>query len=187
MTNRAKVAVVALAAVVVSGCQPPQVNTTRLGSQDLVVMTDEMVTSLLREPAVGARGPEASTWVITMDRAVNKTNDVMPRNELWAFMARLRAQLNRSPAMAERGMAFITPAEWAAQLDLEADRRAADYQRAAPTHALMATFYSLTTAERRLRSDAYLCEFRLIDLATEHIVWTDKYEVKYAVARNRFD
>lgn len=158
-------------------CSAPRVQTTRLGSADLVSMSDQMAASLLTSEVRGA--------VAVIDRAVNRTNDVIPQRELWAFLSRLQAQLAESPGLRERGLRFVLPAERAAELNVREgfDERG----RTPPTHALTATFYSVTTAGREGRADAYLCHFQLIDLNTTEMVWQDRYEVKYAVMRNKLD
>ncbi len=172
------------AMVLVTGCSAPRINNTRLGSTDLVAMTDKMVTSLLSNPAVASRNPASPRWTVTLDRTSNQTNDVIPQGELWAFMARLRAQISQSPALKERNIVFVLSKGSAAGLN---ERQAdAEPNRAAPDHALTATFYSLTTSGTGARSDAYLCAFQLLDNGGQ-ILWEDRYEIKRAVMRNELD
>ncbi len=162
-----------------TACSLPQVNTTRLGSVDLVAMTDRMAVSLINQPQVAQRTPESQPWIVTIDRVVNKTNDYLPESERWAFVARLRALLTANQTLARRNIRFVVPAQQDQPDEL--------INRATPTHALTATFHALTVADRRIRSDAYLCAYQLMDLRTDRVVWEDRYEVKYAVKRNKFD
>lgn len=167
------------------GCSAPQIHSTGLGSVDLVTMTDQMSASLLRSPAIAARTSQSPEWIVTLDRAGNQTNQVIPRPQLRAFMARLRAQLAQNPALRERRLVFVIskqPGDAVSERELTTPA-----PRTTPTHALAATFYSITTESTRARSDAYLCSFQLIDAATGQILWEDKYEVKRAVMRNEFD
>jgi len=60
-------------------------------------------------------------------------------------------------------------------------------ERVSPTHALTATFYADTVAERQRRTDMYLCAFQLTDLTDDRILWEDKYETKKTVVRNEMD
>ncbi|MDH3584509.1 MAG: penicillin-binding protein activator LpoB [Phycisphaerae bacterium] len=166
-------------------CSPPQVANTRLGSGDLVQMTDRMAASLLASTAIGERAAASPAWVITLDRVVNQTNHIMPAGERWAFAARVRAKLAESPALAGRNLYFVLPAERAAKLKLRQPELPG--QRRTATHALTATFYSVTTATRQARTDSYLCSFQLLDLASDRIVWEDRFEVKRGVVRNRMD
>jgi len=172
--------VIGVVVCMVAGCSPPQVNTTRLDSVDLVAMTDRMATSLLNTPAIAQRAAASPRWVVTIYRVFNETNDYLPESERWAFVARLRARLAEAEALKKRNIDFVMPAGKAGFAD-------AAGPRATPTHALTATFHAHTVANRRIRSDTYICAYRLVDLKTDRLVWEDRYEVKYAVERNKFD
>jgi hypothetical protein len=169
----------------IAACSAPRVQTTRLGSADLVAMTDAMAQSILASETLTGSPAAPSPVVIVIDRAVNRTSDVIPQRELWGFLARLQAQLAESPELRQRQIRFVLPAERAAELNVREgfDERG----RIPPTHALTATFYSVSTASRQSRTDAYLCHFLIIDLHTDALAWQDRYEVKYAVMRNRLD
>ncbi len=162
-----------------TGCSPPQVNTTRLGAVDLVAMTDQMAASLVNQPEIAARSADAEPWVVTIYRVINRTNDYLPEGERWAFVARLRAALARSNALAQRNIRWVLPA------GREPAERGGT--RATPTHALTATFSSLTIADRNIRSDTYVCAYQLTDLRNDQVIWEDRYEVKYVVERTKFD
>ncbi len=157
------------AAAMLIGCSAPRVNNTRLTGTDLVAMTDAMVGSLANDPQVAAR---SGRWIIAADRVVNHTNDIIPRREQQAYLARLRALLNEAELP---GMVFVREAELAS------------IGRTRPTHVLTAEFYALTHAGRTARSDAYLCTFGLVDLADDTVIWEDRYEVKYQVRRGKLD
>ena len=171
-------------ASLVGGCSAPQIQNTRLGSADLVVMTDQMVESILASGRLAGRDADSDPWVVTLERVSNQTNDVLPQRELWAFMARVRASLAQSEQMRERNIRFVVPPRYAAQIEAGPD---AVGPRQTPTHALTATFYAATTAGRSGRTDMYLCAFQLLDLRTSELVWEDAYETKRAVARGRLD
>lgn len=177
------------------GCSAPRVNTTRLMAADLVAMSRKMAHSLLNSPALAGRGPDSPRWVVVMDRAVNLTNTIIPKREKWAFVARLRALLNQSPVLRHSHITFILSRPKAESLAGQEGlppegAEASDGEmggRLTPTHALSATFYAMTNVSRWGRSDTYLAAFQLIDLSSGLIVWEDKYEVKRAVVRNKFD
>ncbi|MBI1373834.1 MAG: hypothetical protein GC159_14010 [Phycisphaera sp.] len=175
-------AAVAIAASL-GACSEPRINNTRLGSTDLVVMTDRMVQSLMANNAVASRTPRSEPWVVTLDRVSNRTNDIIPDGEKWLFMARLRARLSESPSLRDRNLTFIVPAERRGQIEHEGHPA----ETLKPTHALAATFHALTTQSRGGRTDTYLCAFELLDLRDDHLVWEDSYEIKQAVVRNKLD
>ncbi len=174
-----------LAVLVSAGCSAPRVSNTRLGPDDLQAMTDQMVESLLNSRAVAGRSADSDFWIITLDRVSNQTNDVLPLRERWVFMNRLRARLNESDAMRQRNLAFVLSAEAAEALNRR--QREVWGRRAVPTHALAATFSALTQFGHTGRSDTYLCAFRLTELASDLLVWEDRYEVKRTVVRNKLD
>lgn len=180
-----KIVAVHLACLVLAGCSEPRVSNTRLDADDLRLMTDRMVESLLTSPAIAGRTADSGRWVIAMDRVTNRTNEVIPLRERWAFMNRLRALLNESESMRDRNLAFVLSAEAADALNQRQWEVAG--RRAQPTHALAATFYALTGFAHEGRTDAYFCGFRLADLRSDELVWEDRYEVKRSVMRNKLD
>lgn len=157
------------------GCSAPRLDNTRLGSADLVAMTDAMAQSMLADGALAGRSSESPPMIIVADRVANRTNDILPEREKQAFTARLRVLLNQSPELERRNMQFVR------------SRDLAGPNRLTPTHALTATFYADTRAGRRQRSDAYVCAFQLTDLRTDRILWEDRYETKKSVVRGKYD
>ncbi len=179
-------AALTLSLAILHGCAgSPRVDNTRLGSDDLIAMTNAMVTSLLKDDDLQNRTPKSTPWVISMDRVINKTNHVQPARENWAFMARLRAQLSQSPALKQRNLTFVLPVTQSRKFRLRGGE--SHGVRSLPTHGLAATFHSITNQTRSARSDGYLCEFQLRNLSNDQVIWIDKYEVKRGVIRNKLD
>jgi hypothetical protein len=160
---------------VLTACSAPRVDNTRLGSADLTAMTDAMVQSMLADESLAERTTESAPMVIVADRVVNRTNDILPDGEKRAFTGRLRVLLNASQALNRRSMQFVQ------------NRDLSGPNRVSPTHALTATFYADTVAERQRRTDTYLCAFQLTDLTDDRILWEDRYETKKTVVRNEMD
>jgi len=158
-----------------AGCSAPRVDNTRLGSADLAAMTDAMVQSMLADEALAGRATDAPAMVIVADRVSNRTNDIIPDGEKHLFTARLRALLNESAELRRRNMQFVQ------------NRDVSGPQRVSPTHALTATFYADTQAERQRRTDTYLCAFQLIDLTDDRVLWEDRYETKKTAVRGKYD
>ncbi|MHB1156833.1 MAG: hypothetical protein ACYC26_08340 [Phycisphaerales bacterium] len=163
-----------------ASCGAPRVENVRLDSADLTAMTDRMAESLLINPAIASRTANDEPWVITLDRVTNDTSDIIPEGEKWAYMARLRALLSRSPALNAHALRFVLPSAHAQSLD-EPGRRLT------PTHALAATFYTADNYSRQARSAMYLCAFELLDLRSDKIIWEDRYELKRSVTRSEWD
>lgn len=152
------------------GCSAPRVNNTRLIADDLIAMTDQMAESITADADFGAKRDEP--WIITIDRVINHTNDIIPEGEQRAYLARLRALLN---------LAKVPHVQFVREAELSGPNRLL------PTHAITAEFYAITRADRSARSDFYLCAFSLQDLKTDKLIWEDRYEVKRQVIRSKMD
>jgi hypothetical protein len=171
-----------------SGCAAPQTNTTFLRSVDLTSMTDRMAQSFANGAHLGARTGEDEPWVISMYRVVNHTNQIIPDREKWLYLARLRAILAQSDVTRQRRVIWVIPPERWAMVAEELGISDEPYGlRMNPTHQLTAEFHALTNTSGQGRSDAYLCDYQLVDLHTGHIVWEDKWEVKRAISGKTYD
>lgn len=169
------------------GCSgPPKVRTPFLTSVDLREMSDRMAESFAGDEVIGSRTPSSERWVISMDRVVNHTNQIIPENERWLYLARLRSRLAQSDIAQRRNLVWIIPPErWPIVQPELGD--APPELRLAPTHLLTATFDALTRTGPRGRSDAYFCSYQLVDLQSGRMVWEDAWEVKRAVSGLTFD
>ena len=164
----------------VAGCAgPPRARTTFLRSVDLVNMTDRMAVSLAADAVVAARATDDEPWVISVYRIINHTNQIIPDREKWLYTARLRAMLAQSDFADKRSIIWVIPPErWpivAEELGVSEEPYGF---RMNPTHQLTAEFHALTNTSGRGRSDAYLCDYQLLDLHTGTIIWEDAWEVK---------
>jgi hypothetical protein len=177
-----------LSALCALGCAPPKVQTSFLRSVDLVEMTTRMSESFAATPAIAGRTAASPRWLISIDKVANNTNQIIPENEKWAYIGRLRAQLAQSRISDERNLVWIVPPErWpeiAHEIDASAEPRDL---RTPPTHLLTATFSALTTTSGFGRTDAYLCAFQLVDLRDGVLVWEDAWEVKRGTAGRTWD
>lgn len=169
-----------------SGCAapPPQARTTFLTGVDLVEMTDRMAVSFAGDHAIGARTPETERWVISFDRIINRTNQIIPDREKWLYIARLRALLAQSTLAADRNILWIMPPErWAevrAEVAPDMPPDVPEAFRLPPTHLMTAEFLALTSTSGAGRSDTYVTSWQLIDLRSGIMVWEDLWEMKRA-------
>ena len=175
--------------IVLTACGgPPKAHTTFLRSVDLIDMTDRMAESFRRNDTINARTENDDPWVISIYRVLNHTNQIIPENEKWLYLARLRALLAQSDlARAHHIIWVIPPERWpmiAEELGLSKEPYGL---RMNPTHQLTAEFEALTNTSGKGRTDAYLCDYQLLDLHSGQIVWEDKWEVKRAIAGKTYD
>jgi hypothetical protein len=179
---------IAAVAVLVGGCAAPKVKTSFLTSVDLVDMTSQMAESFGASPALVDRTPYSPRWIISIDKIVNNTNQIISENEKWAYIGRLRALLTQTKIADQRNLAWIVPPErWPlVAKELNALGEPPDLRRP-PTHVLTGAFDSLTNSSGQGRSDAYLCAFQLVELRSGAVVWEDSWEVKRVVTGTTYD
>jgi len=152
-----------------------------------MAMTGKMAASFTSDELIGERTTSDPAWVISFDRVVNHTNQIIPEREKWLYLARLRSLLAQSDVGRMRNLIWIIPPE---RWDMVAEELGVSKEpyglRMNPTHLLTAEFTALTnTAGGGLkshspggRSDLYHCAYELVDLSTGLIVWEDRWEVK---------
>jgi hypothetical protein len=164
-----------------TGCAttPPQVHTTFLRSIDLVDMTDRMARSLAGDEVISKRSANDKPWVISVYRVINHTNQIITDREKWLYTARLRAMLTQSDFAAKRSIIWVIPPERWPMVAEELGVSEEPYGlRMNPTHQLTAEFHALTNTSAQGRSDAYFCDYQLLDLQTGTMIWDDAWEVK---------
>lgn len=159
------------------GCSAPAVRTTFLGNVDLVDMTDRMAESFAGDPVIGRRTGAGETWVVSIDRVVNHTNQIITTREKWLYTTRLRARLAESGLSRDRNIVWVVPPE---RWPIAAEEHEDPGPRLRPTHLLAAEFQTLTRTSAAGRSDTYVCAFQLTDIESGRLVWEDLWEVKYA-------
>lgn len=179
--------VIGAASLFLAACAgPPTVRTTFLDSVDLVDMTDRMAMSLARDGEIASRTPASDPWVVSMNRVINHTNQIIPEREKWLYVGRLRAVLGATDFARERNIIWMMPPHRWAQVQDELGPPPPEL-RLTPTHELTAELTALTSTSGGGRSDTYLTEFQLIDLDTGSIVWQDHWEVKRAISGITYD
>lgn len=151
-------------------------------------MTDKMAQSFANDEIIGGRTSADQPWVISMYRVVNHTNQIIPDREKWLYLARLRAMLANSDLTRDRRIIWIIPPErWpivAEELGVSEEPYGL---RMNPTHQFTAEFHALTNTSGQGRTDAYLCDYQLLDLQSGQIMWEDKWEVKRAISGRTYD
>ena len=127
------------------GCMSaPIVRTTFLGSVDLVEMTDRMAESFASDPLFAGRTDADETWVISVYRVVNHTNQIVPDREKWLYIGRLRAQLAQTDVAERYRLVWVIPPErWSMVAEELGTSQEPFGLRMDPTHLLGAEFHAL--------------------------------------------
>jgi hypothetical protein len=159
----------------------PVGQTTRLTIDDIEAMTAEMAQSLLISDALAERGSDSEPWVVSIDKVLNLSDEVMTQNEQWSIMAQVRGAAPIKALWDEKAVRFVIPPERV--LELRNSEYGPDFtdgfaEDRRVTHTMTATFRSVTRAQAKQRSDLYYCEFDLLEFATGEPVWSDKFEFK---------
>jgi hypothetical protein len=153
-----------------------------------------MAASLRRCPAVAARTADSPLWVVTINQVTNLTSDVMSEGEKWYIMARVQGLMPMLALRQEKNIRFVIPAERrdAMLADPNIGAQAGELTEAfaagrQPTHSLEATFSSVSRADPTHRTDAYQCQFQLLDLRSGEPAWMDQFDFKRAASGQVWD
>lgn len=189
--------------VVTMGCASgPVGQSTRLNIDDFDAMTEAMAQSLLSSDALAGRGADSEPWVVSIDKVLNLSDDVMTVNEQWSIMMQVRGAVPIRALWDEKALRFVLPAERVVEMrgstntppdtspDMSPDT--ADFaegfgNQRRVTHTMTATFRSVTRAQAKTRSDLYYCQFDLVDLTTGEPVWSDRFEFKRQARGHMWD
>lgn len=170
------------ATVVLAGCHKPQ--STRLSLGDLNALVAQMASRLAGSDFLRDRTSQSPPITVVINKVENLTYDVIPPAEQWMLMARVRASLPIQTVGRQKNVFFqITPERVAALREMGFE---VDQEPAPPaTHLMTATFRS---SERigggkagepaNVREDYYYLEYRIVELASGRVVWSDAFEFK---------
>ena len=179
---RVKCAFVLFVTLSVMSCTPKPVGeTTRITINDIDAMTAAMAQSLLSSDAFKLRDADSKPWVVSIDKVLNLSDDVMTQNEQWSIMSQVRGAAPITALGDEKAVRFVIPPEHAVQMQESAETAEFETGFGADrrvTHTMTATFRSVTRAQAKRRSDLYYCEFELVDLSTGEPMWSDRFEFK---------
>ena len=170
----------------------PKAKNTALDAGNLVEITQKMAQSLAVEPRVQAVIQKEGPLKVVVEPVENHLRaEVLPRGPADAFTARLRVLLsksapdsftwimNRDAFNSLRKKELENPAS---HLDLGPSPESIQ-----PRYALYAEFHSLANEDSEHRSSDYLCVYKLTDLQSRVILWTDKYELKKVAVKGFLD
>jgi hypothetical protein len=166
------------------GCAAPA-RTTALSAGDLDAVVGDMAQRLHRE-VFADRTPESPPMRIAIQRVENLTSDIIPMDEQWQIMARIRDSQPIVELSNRCNVRFVIPAEYLAESRTREDEPGFAAARA-PTHEMTATFMSLLRSAGADRTDLYTCEFRITDLATGNLEWVGVFQFKRAAVGKSYN
>lgn len=169
------------ALLALAGCQTQR--TSRISVEDYQEMAAAMAQSLRRSEAFADRSPQSEPWVVSFDKVLNLSSEIMPRGEQWYVVSAVRGAQPINSLWQDKRVSFVIPAQHAIdqRATIEAERIDKGFgSERGVTHTITATFRSVTRASADARVDVYQCEFQMIDLNTGVPVWNDLFEFKRA-------
>lgn len=179
----------AVAAVVAApgagGCGASK--TTRITTEDILGTTSEIAAGLAGAAFLVERGPGSERMSIAVRRAENLSSDVIADGEAWILVERVASSLPLATLARERNLVFVIPRERARESTGAGATEFGDVSGRAVTHVLGATVYSVTRAAREDRTDLYSIEYRVEDLRTREVVWSERVEYKRAARGKGYD
>jgi len=199
MPPGAGVAGLILAVSLLAGCGPAinkNAQNSFLTSDDLVQMTDKMAADLAKDWKVAnllrSTGKPMS---IVMMPVRNETNEIIPDNQKWMYVHRVRVLLSSKQELRSQFTFVLNKRDYEKLLKEEGVSTEAlgpDESRIVPEYALTGTFYADTNASARNRSDFYLCTYRLTRInpgaaGTGEIIWENSYETKKSITKGLLD
>jgi hypothetical protein len=174
-------------ALLLGGCSSVGPRTTRLTTRDLDDMATVVALNLRNSEWMAERGEASERVVIAMEKVENLTDDVIPRGEQWAIMAKVRGNADMVRVGREKAIVFVMSKDAVLGALERGTMDDAMEQRTQPTHEMSATLRNATRSAKDARTDVYVCEFRITSLATREVKWLDTFEVKRQAFGLTFD
>jgi len=134
--------------------------------------------SLVDKGFLAARRPDSPPIVVAVQKVVNLTSDIMTEPTKWYLMARVVNSRALRSLRATKNVRFTIPAEHLEEARKRGWVGPGFAQERHPTHAMTATFRSVTRSTGVDRTDLYYCQYEITDLRTGEVVWSDKVEFK---------
>lgn len=163
------------------GCQSPQ--NSRIQIDDYTEMSAVMAQSLRQSEAFASRSASSEPWIVSFDKTVNLSSEIMTQGEQWGIVAMVRGAQPINSLWDDKRVAFVIPAQYAIDrrgtLDAERADKGFGSERGV-THTITSTFRSVTRVgeDGEGRTDVYACEFQMLDLNTNEPVWLDTFDFK---------
>lgn len=166
------------------GCASNQPQSSRLTSDDMLVAGDKMKQSLAASEFLAGRTPQSSPVVVMTNKVENLTDTIIPVGQQWSTVLRIQNAQPVQELAKQRNVKFVVPperAEMAAGTGLEIADVGSGLRA---THVLSATFTSSARTNQDKgglvtgKQDYYYLEFKLTEVQSRELVWSDAFEFK---------
>lgn len=155
------------------GCAGPSLDaSSRLSIGDMQLIVDDTVQAFAASDWIGDRGPNSERAVISVQRMVNASDDVITPSELWYLAQAVSAEVFRSRVLREeKNVTIVIPSsrlEDAKRRGAVTGRSGADRQ---VTHTMVGRINNAARSESGGRTDLYVAEYTLVNVGTGDIEW----------------
>lgn len=157
-----------------------QGESSTIAFEDISDTAKEMAEKLAASGFLKDRAPNSPPVTITLSKVVNYTSDVIRDSERWYLMYRVLDSVPLRELRANKNIKVVIPRERLEDLRIAAgdpDLPPLGEQRD-PTHVMDATFRSVTYQAGKARTDAYYCQYRITDIRSGEVAWSDGFEFK---------
>jgi hypothetical protein len=176
-----------------TGCAKDAINkdarTTFLTANDLVAMTDQMASSIMKDPYLQQRMAQGPLRIVIMP-VINETSEIIRDNRRELFVQRLQGLLAKNHALADKFIWIVNREDYEKlrREEIPGADQLPNETAIQPEFALYAKFFTDTKATRNTRSDVYLCQYYLTRISgpgASEILWNGQYETSKRI-KNEF-
>ncbi|MBI1337284.1 MAG: hypothetical protein GC164_10025 [Phycisphaera sp.] len=182
MVRRSTFVLLALA-LLTAGCSSSGPKTTALTQDDMDITINQFAAKLAASDFLTSRDANSPPIIISINKAENRSSDVIPTAEQWMIMYRIKSSIPVMDLKRTRNISFQLPPERQAELR-KAGNIPDEPASVMPTHTMSATFFSSTRVARNKegyvndRADLYYIRCKIVDLRTREEVWDDSVDLK---------
>lgn len=176
---------VVLAGVVAGGCAS-EPRSSRLSVDDVEFTAQELSAKLTDSKFLADRSSQSPRMVVAINKVENLTTDVIPEADEWYIMERVRDSRPMEALRRLKNIVFVVP------IDHIRGGQASEFDTLVamgrkPTHEMSATFRSAVRSSGENRTDAYMCDMKITDLATRELVFGESVEFKKTAVGKAYD
>lgn len=171
------------ALLVGAGCQASKGESSRLTQDDLLVTSNKMIDSLAKSDFLAGRNAESPRAVIVTNKVENLTDQIIAPGEQWSTVLRVQSGMPVQEFSKKYNIRFVVPPERESMAKGHG-MQIASTGGSTPTHTLTASFTSSArTSDNKgglvtSKQDYYFLEFKIFEIQSRELVWSDSFEFK---------
>lgn len=166
-----------------SACRSPENATTRMSVGDFEEVAAQFAAQLAKAKPIEGRTPQSDPpMVIAFQKVTNLSGDIMTPGDQWAALNQVRGTADVQRLWDDKRVAVVLTADQTrkqVQSGIEETRSGTSYAvDRHPTHIITATLHGTQRSAGNERTDLYVWQFEMFDLATNQLVWSGECLIK---------